>query len=227
MERRFKYFTPIVLQKFGFVLFGVLHRVFLKIEIKGKENLKGVHGPLILACNHVSEFDVTFIPLILSFSSPLYPVYFVTNPMEKYNNFGWRSYIYGAVFFNALGGYSVHSGFKDYSIALEDHVDLLEKGRTVFIFPEGKRNNDGKISEARGGLGYLVYKTGAKVAPMVIQGINHLTLFEYLFKRRKVVITVLPILSENEIATSLEPNVDDYKKTSQMVLDKMSDILRG
>jgi len=193
--------------------------------MRGKENLKGLKGPLIIASNHTSELDVTVIPLILPFFSSIYPVYYVTNPMEKYNNFGWRSYIYGAVFFNALGGYSVHSGFHDYSISLEDHIDLLEKGRTVFIFPEGKRTNDGKLSPAHGGLGYMVYTTGATVIPIVVNTLYKINYKEYFSRKRKIIITVLPPIKADEIATVINPVVKDFQHTSQIVLDKIEKVL--
>lgn len=225
MKRHFQYYKPIFLQKVGYIVFYLLHRTFVRIEVKGKENLLNVKGPVILASNHTSELDATTIPLALSFFSPLYPIYYVANPMDKYNNFGWRSYIYGTVFFNALGAYSVHSGYKDYAISLEDHIDLLEMGRTVFIFPEGKRTNDGKLSPGRGGLGYLVYKTRATVVPMAIDTFYDINWRKYFGFKRKVVLTVLPPINADEIATVLNPEVKDYQNTSQLVMDKIGEVL--
>ncbi|HEY0221080.1 MAG TPA: lysophospholipid acyltransferase family protein [Candidatus Paceibacterota bacterium] len=225
MTRRFKYYTPLFLQKVGYVVFYFLHTFFVHLEVNGKENLEGLKGPLILASNHTSEVDPTVIPLVLPLYSPLYPIYYVANPMEKYNNFGWRSYVYGAAFFNSLGAYSVHSGFHDYSISLEDHVDLLEMGRTVFIFPEGKRTEDGNLSPARGGLGYMIYETQVPIVPIVINTFYGISFLDYLLRRKKVVITVLPVIKSEEIINTDNPTVEDYKKASQFVMDKIGEVL--
>jgi len=77
---------------------------FHSTEINGRENLIGVKGPIIIASNHASEMDVTVLHMI-------FPIFFRTfsdllcnNPVEKFITFGWRSYIYGNIFFNMLGG---------------------------------------------------------------------------------------------------------------------------
>ena len=223
--RNFYYYIPIFLQKVGYIVFYTLHKLFVKIEIRGRENLHGVNGPIIIAANHTSELDVTAIHLVLPFFSKFYPLYYVNNPEEKYNTFGWRSYIYGGVFFNMLGGYAVHSGFRDYGISLEDHLHLLEKGRTIMIFPEGKRTPDGIMSRARGGLGYMVHKTDATVIPAAINTFYNMNSLEYFGRRRRVVITILPPMTVSDLITSEHPNVDDFKAAGQIVLDRIKEVL--
>jgi 1-acyl-sn-glycerol-3-phosphate acyltransferase len=214
------------MQKLGYVVFYPLHRLFVGMEIRGRENLNGLEGPIILASNHTGEMDTMTIHMVFPFFSRFFPIYYITSPTIKYNTFGWRSYIYGQTFFQLFGGYAVHSGFKDYSISLEDQIYLLEKGHTVQIYPEGKMTRDGKMSPARGGLGYMVYKTGAKVLPVAIDTFYNLSWSDYFKRKRKVIVTILPPLSENEIATVLEPTVEDYRHTSQIVLDRIQEVLR-
>ena len=225
--KKFYYYTPIFLQKVGYVVFYPLHRFFVRIEIHGRENLSGLKGPIVLAVNHTSELDVTTIPLALSFFSPLYPVYFVNNPIEKFKTFGWKSYIYGQVFFNVLGGYSVHSGFHDYAVSLEDHIDLIEKGRTVCIFPEGRRTLDGKLGFAHGGMGFMVYETGATVVPIAIDTFFNITAWEYFGLKRKVKITILPPMSVSDLISAEAPIVEDFKLAGQKVLDKIGEVLKN
>src|SRR5690242_6980739 len=110
---RFKYFTPIFLQKLGYIVFYPLHKFFVKLEISGQENLQNLDKPIIIAANHTSELDTTAIHLIFPFLSKFYPIYYITNTTEKYKTFGWRSYVYGEAFFNLFGGYAVHSGHKN------------------------------------------------------------------------------------------------------------------
>src|ERR1035437_6979055 len=172
---KFRYYSPIILQKIGYAIFFLLYKFFVRIEICGRENLPGLSGPIILASNHASELDPPAMALALPFFSKLFPIYFVANPTEKYKTCGWRSYIYGGCFFNMLGAYPIFSGSKDYATSLTSHVALLRQYRTVCIFPEGKRSPDGNIGTARGGLGYLVHTTGATVVPIAINTFFHIT----------------------------------------------------
>lgn len=223
--KRFHYYIPIFLQKVAYFVFGFLYKVFLRIEIKGKENLLGLKGPIILAANHTSELDVTATPLLFPFFSPLLPVYFVSAPKEAFTTFGWRNYIYGGIFFNVLGGYAIHSGHKDYSVSLTDHLQLLKKGGTVYIFPEGKRTLDGNLNPARGGLGYLAFESKATVVPIVINTFHALSWKVFLLRRRKVVIEILKPINAEELFGTDQPLVDDYRMASQIVMDKIRDNL--
>ncbi len=223
---RFHYYFPLILQKVGFVVFFLLHKIFVRIQVVGRENLVGLKKPVILASNHTGELDVTVTPLILGFFSYLYPIYCVSDPKEKFKSFGWRNYIYGGVFFNVLGGYPIHSGFKDYETSLENFIDLLDANQTVFIFPEGKRSVDGTLNPVRGGLGYLVYETGATVVPITIDTFFNMTWWKYFGMQRKVVITILKPMMTNEFVVTDEPDVEDYREVSRKVMKKIEENLK-
>lgn len=219
------YYIPLFLQKVGYVVFFVLHKIFVKIEVKGRENLIGINKPVIFASNHTSELDVTASPLVLGFFSRFYPLYYVSDAKEKFKSFGWRNYIYGGIFFNCLGGYSIHSGFKDYETSLETFIALLERGESVFIFPEGKRTVDGKLSRARGGLGFMVYETDATVVPVAINTFHEMNWKKYFGMTRKVTITILKPIKSEELIEVDDPVVEDYQKASRKVLDKIAVVL--
>ncbi len=222
------YLIPIVMQKVGFAVFYILHKTFVRIKIEGRDNLAGLKGqgrPVIIAANHTSELDVTASPLVLGFISPLYPLYYITAPKDVFNSFGWRNYIYGGIFFNILGGYPIRSGFKDYETSLETFIDLLDQRQTVFIFPEGKRTQDGKIGNSRGGLGFLVYETGATVVPVAINTFFDMAWWKYFGFQRRVKITILkPVLAE-ELAVVDDPGVEDYRGATHKVMEKIAEVL--
>lgn len=219
------YYIPIFLQKVGFIVFYILHRIFVKIEVKGRENLEGINKPIIIALNHTSELDVTATPLILGFFSGFYPIYYISMPKDKFKGFGWRNYIYGGIFFNILGGYSIHSGFRDYETSLETFINLLEDGQTVLIFPEGKRTPDGKPSQARGGLGFLVYETESVVVPVAVKSFYGMSWKKYFGMNTKVTLTILPPVFPDKIIKTEEPTVEDYRNGSKYVMDKITEVL--
>lgn len=218
---KFFYIVPFIIQNLFFVFFLPIYNFFIKLEIKGKENLKGLKGPLILAPNHTSELDPTVIPLIFPVFSRLLPIYSVIYPIAKYKtpDWKWRRYIYSKLFFSILGGYPTYSGFQDYETSLKDHITLLEKGRTVCIFPEGKCTTDGKLGQARGGLGFLAWRTKSTVVPLVINTLYDLSSWDFILCRRKVVLTILPPIKPDNLIKTENPNVDDFHKAGQDVLD--------
>lgn len=220
-RKKFYFYSPIFFQKVAYVVFFLLYKTFVSIKIEGKENLAGLKGPIILAPNHTSELDVTIIPLTLSFFSNLYPIYFVSNSQERYNTFGWRNYIYGGTFFNLLGGYPVYLGQRNYTLALNDHIELLKKGHTVCIFPEGKRTENGELSPGRGGLGCMAYMTGATVVPIAINTFFSVKPWDFFLRRKKVVVTVLKPLTSPELFTTSNPTVMDFQHASQKVVDSI------
>ena len=219
--KKYHYFSPIILQKIGYIVFFILHKLFVRIEIRGKENLEGLNKPIIFASNHTSELDVTAISIIYPFFSNFFPVYYVAASSEVFKTFGWRNYIYGGIFFNLLGAYCVYSGFKDYAVSLQDHINLLKAGNSLFIFPEGKRTTNGYLSPARGGLGYMVHTTGVSVVPITIDSFYGITFWEYFTRQVKVVITILPVMKKDEVINVQNPSVEDFRAGSQKVMDRI------
>jgi 1-acyl-sn-glycerol-3-phosphate acyltransferase len=49
-------------------------------------------------------------------------------------------------------------------------IDLLNQGNAVTLFPEGTRSPDGKIHEAKAGVGLIVIKSQAPVIPVRVFG---------------------------------------------------------
>lgn len=195
----------------------------MRLEIIGTENLKEIKGPIIIAPNHTSELDPTVIPLIFPFLSLKLPIYSVIYPIEKYKtkDWKWKRFIYGKLFFNLLGGYSTYSGHKDYEISLENHIGLLKLGRTVCIFPEGKCTTDGNLGRARGGLGFLAARTNSVIIPLVINTFYGITIRDLLFRRRKVVLTVLPPIYPGSLNVNINSSPIEFKNIGQMVLDQI------
>lgn len=219
--------VPFIIQNLFFVFFLPIYNFFIKLEIRGRENLKGLKGPIILAPNHTSELDPTVIPLIFPVFSKFLPIYSVIYPIAKYKtpDWKWRRYVYSRFFFCILGGYPTYSGFQNYETSLKDHIKLLEKGRTVCIFPEGKCTTDGKLRPARGGLGFLAHRTNATVVPIVINTLFDLKSWDFILCRKKVVITILPPILAKDLIKSESPNVEDFKYASQKVLDEIGKYL--
>lgn len=223
--KKYHYILPILLQKIGTALSWFVLKFFVHVEVRGREHLAHVHGPLILAANHTSELDVAAFSLAMPFFSRLLPLYYVANPAEKFKTFGWRSYFYGGAFFNMLGAYPIISGRHNYGISLQNHIYLVRKGRTVCIFPEGGRTKDGNLRPARGGVGYFSYITSTPVVPIAINTFFGLSWKDFLLRRRKVVITVGVPMRFDEVVPEKNPNVNDFKRGAQRVVDRIGELM--
>ncbi len=212
---------PYVLQKVHYILFFIVYKVFMCVEVRGLGLLEIEPGPFIFAMNHTHEADATTFPLILPFWSRHFPLFFVAAAKERYKTFGWRGYLYGGRFFNALGAYSVFSGHQNYAYALQTHERILKKGYSMCIFPEGKRTPDGALGPVRGGLGYLTYATGAKVVPVAVQGFYRLTLKDFFLRRAKLTLTIgEPFLPEIEVSSK-----ENFQAAGEEVMAKIKEML--
>lgn len=215
----FYYFTPLFLQKIGRTLFFFIFKFFLRFEILGDKSFLQSRKPIIMASNHTGEFDPVLFSLVLPMFSKFYPLYFVSNPQERYKSFGWRSFFYGGQFFNMLGAYQIFSGKKNYAYSLQNHIKLLRKGRTVCIFPEGKRTIDGSFLPARGGVGYLVFTANCPVLPISIKTFYGLTLKDFLLRKKKLQIYVGKPIMPSELFITDNPKVKDFQNASQKIMD--------
>jgi 1-acyl-sn-glycerol-3-phosphate acyltransferase len=222
-----KYHTiiPWILQKIGYILAWIVLKFFVHLEIRGKENLQDITKPLILAQNHTGELDSAIFALIWPLFSKQFPVYFVSNPKEKFHTFGWRSYIYGGAFFNMLGAYPIISGHHNYAYALQNHIFLLRKGKTVCIFPEGGRTRDGKLKPSHGGVAYLAYTTSTSVLPIATNTFYNLNWKEFFLRRRHIVVTIGKPMSYKEVVPSKTPYVADFQAGGQRVMEAIGKML--
>ena len=229
--KRSKYFYPIVLlsQKIGFIVFFILHKLFVRLEVKGQEYLKGVKGPVIIAPNHTGELDVTVIPQIFGLFSRFYPIYYATNPDEKYERVygsSWQKYLFGGILFEVFGGIPIYLGYKSYAISLKKHIELLKKGETICIFCEGMITTDGKMNKPRGGVGYMIHTTSPTIIPVAIDTFYNLSMKDYFLRRRKVIVTICKPMYKSDLINTDNPGLDDFRGASQKILDVISENLR-
>jgi 1-acyl-sn-glycerol-3-phosphate acyltransferase len=113
-------------------------------------------GPLIVACNHVSNLD----PPTLGAAMPRPVTY-----MAKKELFGIP--ILGPVI-RGLGAFPVDRSRGDIT-AIKTAIGVLDEGTCLGIFPEGGRNVDGS-KQAQMGVALLASMSGAAVIPAYVSG---------------------------------------------------------
>ena len=183
-------------------------------RIMGRENIPADTAVLIIA-NHTSYAD----PILLAVAFPQHITFIAKEEFLRQKHTRW---LYG----NALGAVFLNKEESDIS-ALRTAIKLMKNGRTVGIFPEGRRNFDQKISQFMPGAAFIALKAGAPVLPVAISNSRNLPLF---WKRNIVVNIGQPIISETSVKTSqeslaaqagfLQQKVADLYKENEQLLNK-------
>ncbi|MEX0652336.1 MAG: lysophospholipid acyltransferase family protein [Candidatus Paceibacterota bacterium] len=169
--------APLLFQQVSKFPTRLFFKVFHNLDIQGLENLKSLEkSGVILASNHISDWDPVLISATLPVWSPHMPLFFVSREKTFYEDDGTESlgkikqYIYGGAFFRLMGAYPAVGGIKDYEKSLHHHLSILNENKTVCIFPSGKiRTGEKDLDKTKGGVGFLAQKTGRTVIPVGIK----------------------------------------------------------
>src|SRR3989338_5383933 len=179
---------PWLLQNLIWIPTRLLFKFFLRLKIEGTEHLAPLSPGLIFALNHTSELDPVILPASLPFLSRFGPMFYTSRERAFYKTSGWRQLFYGGLFFKIWGAYPVIPSLKDRDTSLNNHIEIIERGGSVCIFPEGGKSKDGNLRPPRSGVAYLSWKTGAPVVPVSIKGLYRLSPRDFIGRRRNVVL---------------------------------------
>lgn len=226
---------PYVLQNIAwFIPAWPLTRLLLHFKVRGREHvdeafrIAKARGVGVLFCpNHVSELDPILVLHGLRPFSRAFPMFYVIYTPSIYKDratFGWRSYLYGEIFFKCWGAHPLNAGKKDYALALAPHVPILTAGYSLMMFPEGKISRTGEAGEAKGGTGYLVLKTSPVVVPVRIDGLAGITNAEFWGAKRHVTLAYgEPIDAKKTFSEHLSPYVvEDCREVSSSILSEIN-----
>ena len=148
-------------------------------KIVGRENLRGVDGPLLISCNHITYIDVGFTLLALPprlrrklavgmLGELLWQMW---RPPNDWNPFLRLSY--------KVGYYLVVALFDVFPLPQQSGVresfsyagESVDRGYSVLVYPEGQRTLDGKPTPFRSGFGMLASRLNVPVLPLRIDGL--------------------------------------------------------
>jgi long-chain acyl-CoA synthetase len=148
-------------------------------RVVGRENLRGVNGPLLVISNHVADVDVGFIQTVLparirhrlATATGGEALEALRTPaptrgwiFRTYDRLQWAL---GVVLLN-LFPLPREAGFrKSFAYAGE----AVDRGYSVLVFPEGRHTEDGKLRPFRIGVGLLANNLRVPILPVRIDGL--------------------------------------------------------
>ena len=172
------YFTDTPQRRALIGIARAIFRLIMTIDVSGLENFPR-KGPIILAANHVTNFDV--FPMQFALPRPI----FFMGKAELFKNPVMD------VFLRNLSGFPVNRGEKD-EWAMRHAANVLKHGQTLGIFPEGKRSKGKGLSVAKTGAARLAIEANCPIVPMAVVGSDRF--FKRFPHRTCVQITILPPL---------------------------------
>ena len=138
-------------------IFKLLLLLWHRLGTRGAENVPG-RGGVLIASNHASYLD----PPVVGVGYRARPVHFMARDTL------WNSK-FGSWWMDKVGCIPVSRGTGDIR-ALKLTIKMLKEGKAVSMFPEGTRTMDGELQEAKGGIGFIIEKSGCVVVPAYIDG---------------------------------------------------------
>jgi len=171
------------------VSFGrFLFTFFMELDVSGLEHLPA-QGAVILAANHVTNFDV----FPVQFALPR-PIFF----MAKANLF---KFLPMDLLLRNLGAFPVNRGEKD-AWAMRHAAQVLNHGQALGMFPEGTRSTGRGLAVAKTGTARLALEANCPILPVAITGSDQF--FKRFARRARVRVVILPPLfpepGENPLA---------------------------
>ncbi|MCI0601677.1 AMP-binding protein [bacterium] len=134
----------------------------MTVQVTGLENLTGLKPPLFFVSNHQSILDA---PAILK-ALPSFRWRTSLAPAMGFRK-AWIDLYAAGLFFNIYPLPPTSVGLRK---AIELTGELVDKGYSPLVFPEGERTPDGRLRPFRHGIGVLVNYSKLPVVPVFLCG---------------------------------------------------------
>ena len=191
----------------------------LNLRIQSNWNVEGninvpKSGPLIIVCNHQSNFD----PPLVAASVSKRRTWFLAKS-ELFN--GTKI---AKMLLRAYGGFPLHKGKSDLS-AYKWALKKINSGEAIVIFPEGKRNPKG-LGKPYLGAARIALKSGAPILPIAITGTENLISWTTVFKPRGTLNVKIGKIIQYEKSKNNQKTIqDEAANLTELIMSKIAKLL--
>lgn len=148
----------------GRLFFYGAFKLIWRMRVTGLENVPR-EGGVIFAANHVSLAD----PPLVGCAAPRAIHFMAKQELFEIPVFGWL--------IRQVNAFPINRAERDVA-AFRTAQRLLLAGGAMILFPEGRRQKDGRFGRAKPGVGMLAVKTGARVVPVYAHNSRFLRSFK-------------------------------------------------
>ncbi len=173
LKKRY-YDEPTTTRRVVMGLMRLLLPLIMEMRFEGTEHVP-LQGACVLASNHLTNFDV--FPLQLSVPRPI----FFMGKEQLFRN------PFSDALLRRLGGFPVYRGQRD-QWAMDYAFGLLQRGRMVGMFPEGRRSHGQGLRPGKSGVARLALQAKCPIVPIGIAGTDYV--FKRFPRRAPVVIRI-------------------------------------
>ncbi len=200
--------------QFSTRLFKLFLLLWNRLGIRGAEHIPE-EGGVLFASNHVSFLD----PPVVGVGYRGRPIHFMARDTL------WKSKL-GLWWMSKVGCIPVSRGTGDLK-ALKMTIKMLKEGKAVSMFPEGTRSEDGELQTAKGGIGFIIEKSGCVVVPAYIDGTYkaHPKGARFI-KPGKVTITYGPPITPEDFQ-ALGAGRKAYDAHAALIMQRIAELKKG
>ena len=192
--------------------FWVLYRSLCRVHIIGRQNIP-LHGPYMIAFNHLSYFDPPFVAAFW----PKTPEIIAAAYLWKKAAVGVIMRMYGAI--------PANRDEFDRNV-LKTTLNILNSGSILAIAPEGKRSRTPGLLPGRPGIAYLAEKAGVPIIPVGITGTGPGFFKRALkFKRPNLIMQIGKPFDLPTEAASGENRKAQRQHNADLVMTKIAELL--
>lgn len=126
--------------------------------VEGKEKVP-TDEPVIYTPNHAGLFDIPAVIL----GAPAVPIFMAKKEIASFPIIKDWMWVMDCVFVDRKNKSKARS-------SLHDAIEMVKKGRSIVVFPEGTRSKNGELGKFKGGAMKIAMETGAKIVPVYLEG---------------------------------------------------------
>lgn len=197
-------------------IFILIAKIFVKLEVQGKENLNHLHLPVFFMPNHTSYLDGLVVEMAIP-AKIRKKLSFAAARDVLYQKYWYISWLFELVF----NSFAIQRGDEEnIQSGLESIGQMLDKNYSVVLFPEGKMSKDGNLQEMKSGAGFLAVEMDVQVVPMLLIGARDIVPYDSTFPRKirgKVIVKFGQPLTFKK--------TDTYEYANQAIFSALNELI--